>query len=198
VRRRVLGELFEKRLKLGIRSRVGDSGAQADARLKSNIGIVGELEGEIDVGVGDSETRGHDAHDGVIFVNELEVAADHRGIRIEVALPKAITEDHHGLRILAIGSVGRNQGAAEERGYAEMRAGVRGELNGGDVLREVLIGGGEVPSAPTRGDTFDAFGFAEGFELRAVDADPTSVAALVDYVEFDHAVGAEIGVGIDE
>ena len=110
-------------------------------------------------------------------------------------LPEQVTEHHHRLRVLAFGSVGRNQRAAQKSGHAEMDSGIARELNGWDVLRQFFVGGGEVPGPPSGGYAFEAFHLAQQFKLRPGQFKPV-VAGIGLHHQVDHAIGAFVGVGI--
>src|SRR5437879_3598158 len=107
-------------------------------------------------------------------------------------LPKLIAENHDRLRVLAVRSVGGDQGAAQQGGDAEMGAGVSCELDRRDILREVFVGRREIPRPPACGRAFDTLCLTEKLELRTGDSDPPVVTGFVDDDQMDHAVGAVV------
>jgi hypothetical protein len=71
-------------------------------------------------------------------------------------------------------------------------------LDGRDILWQILAGSGEIPGSPTRRYIFDAPCLPEGPELRTGHSHPTDVAVFVQDDEFDHAVGAQVGIRIHQ
>lgn len=109
-----------------------------------------------------------------------------------MTLPKKVTENDHGLWVLAVRSVRWEQRAAQEGGYAKIGPGVRRELDGRNVLRQIFAGGGEIPRPPARRDAFRAPQLPEDLQLRTRDANPPIVSALVDYKQIDHPFRAGV------
>jgi len=127
-------------------------------------------------------------------VNQLQVAPHHRRIRIEVALPKQVAQNNNRLRVLAVRRVGRDQGAAQQSGNAEMNPGITGELRRRNILRQVFVRRCQIPGPPTCRHTLQAFNLAQELKLGAGNPDPPGVTALVHHGQVDHAVGALIRV----
>jgi hypothetical protein len=61
-----------------------------------------------------------------------------------------------------------------------------------------LAGGGEIPGSPACRGAFDAFGLLQDFELGTGDSNPAIVAILIQHIELDRAVGADIRIWVHQ
>jgi hypothetical protein len=129
-------------------------------------------------------------------VHKLEPAPDDGTVRVEMPLPKQVTEDDNRLRVASLWIVRRDQSAAQKGRYPEMSARVTGELNGRHILGQVFVRGRQIPGPPARGHALDTLGLPQQFKLRPSDPNPPVVAAFVYHREVDHAVGALVGKGV--
>ena len=77
-----------------------------------------------------------------------------------------------------------------------MNPGICRELRGGDILGEILVGGGEIPRPPACGDTFEALDLPQRLELRTGDANPIPFTTLGHHRQMHHPVGALIRIRI--
>ena len=123
-------------------------------------------------------------------MDKLERAPDHGRVAVEAPMPEQVAQQDDRLRVLAVGSVGGDERTAVQRRHAEVAARVRRELDGRDILRQLVVSRGEIPGSPARGDHFRALELTQVAELRPGDTHIAVIAVLVDDDQVDHAVGA--------
>ena len=125
----ILRGLFCKFFQDGLEFSAGLGGCHSRAEFQRSseidMRVLRDMQREIDLSVAPFEARRHHADDLISLVHELDFAANNIGIAQEVSLPELIAEDHDTLRLLSIGSVGRNQPAALESGNAPVVGRVR-------------------------------------------------------------------------
>src|SRR5208282_5566252 len=193
----LLGELLEERLKLCVSLGDRNTRPQFERIAVVFVGVVGELEREVDVGFSPAKTWPHNPNDFVGFVNQLNGTAHNVWIACVIALPKRIAENDDSLRILTKGCVGGNQPTAQHSGAAPVIGSFRGDVHPLDIFGKVAIGCGEVP-APHGDDAFERLGLAKQLDFGPVEAGETVVARFVREPNFHHAVSTRIGEGIEQ
>src|SRR5208283_5741219 len=161
---RLFGEGFHQRLKLRVGGGARYPGPELDHRPVSSAGVIGELEGKINVTIAPGKARRRYAYDGVVLVYQLQGAADHSGVAVVVPLPELVAQNHHWLRILALRRVGGNKSPSQQGGHAKVVESVRGEVHPGDVLRKFAASGAQAPLVHCS-PTFDRLGLSELLKL---------------------------------
>ncbi len=116
---RLLVELLIKRRELSSRGSETDSWLQLDFDAVSLDLIVAQLQRGIDVRASPGEAHRHDSDDLVRLVVKLDGFPHGFGIALEVALPEFVGQNHHLLRILTIGHVGRCDVTANQRRHSQ-------------------------------------------------------------------------------
>src|SRR5690242_15573676 len=127
-----LRELLEQRLQLRVGRLMRNSRPQPDRRNISVVRAPRQLQGKVDIGIVPCEPRGHHAHDRVALVNQLNLPAQHSSIAVEMALPKRITQNRYGFRVLPFSRIRRKKRAAQQRRDAKMNESVCGHVDRGD------------------------------------------------------------------
>ena len=193
----LLGKLLDEGLKGGLGRCVADAGLEADADVEPAVEVLGNLLRDVDIGVVPGETRRRDTDDGVVLVDHLQGLAHDGAVAVEVPLPELVAEDDDRLGVLAIDGVRGLQAAAQRRGDAEVLEGVGAEVVGCDIFRQVGAGDCQVPLVG--GECIvDDRRFANLLPLAGGESDAIRFALAGVDAQMDHAVGAEVGVGIDQ
>ena len=189
--------VFDERLQFGVGLRRGDVAAQAERDAESGIGILGDMGGSEDIGLGPGEARRHYADDLIRNVIETDCAAEDVGIAEEIVLPETVAEDGDVCRFLSRRGVRRNEPAAEERRNAEMVGIVGGDEEAADVFWKVAVGGGGIRLLESD-DALERFELAELRDFRAGVARDAFVPLRIEEMNDREAIGVAIREGIDE
>ncbi len=197
MRRRVLGELLEQRLQLGIGG--GAAGARFEPQVCAEFRrrIVIQLERQVDIPIAPGEARWHHADYGVGLVDKLQRTTHHLRVGGVMSLPILKAEHHHRLRILAERRIGRDEAAADQRRHAEMGGGIGCQIVRGHIFRKIFIGGGEVPPILAH-HAFNRSGLAELTNLGAGQSRPVLIAGLVLEHQVHHAVRVLVRIRIHQ
>ena len=130
-------------------------------------------------------------------MNHLQRFTHYAAVSVEVPLPELVAEDDDSLRIFAVKSVRGLQPTAQRRRNSKVLEGIRAEVVGGDVFGQIGAGDGQIPLIGSE-CVLDHRGLANLLPLSTGKSDSLwSTRARVN-AQMDHAVGPEIGVGIDQ
>src|SRR5437762_2008163 len=70
-----LGKLLEQCLELAVRSRMSNAGFQFYEGLILDVGVISDLQREVNIGTPPGEARRHNTHNRVVLVDKLERTA---------------------------------------------------------------------------------------------------------------------------
>src|SRR6185503_17543439 len=164
-RRRVLGELFQDRLQLGVRPGSGHAEADFERHSKIDVGVRRDLQRQVDIRLAPAEARRHHARDPIRLPNQLDGTPNNVGIAAVISLPEPVTEHDHRFWLLPGRSVRRNQPPALQRGRSPVIRSVWTYVRRLDIFGKVAVGGGEVPTIYAN-DAFDGLDLTKLFDLR--------------------------------
>src|SRR5947209_9925007 len=102
-------ELLQQGLQFRVRGCMRHPRPEPDEWIEFDVWVTGDLERKIDVRVCPGEAGRQHPDDRVVLMHELERPAHGTRVRVEVALPEPVAQNHHRLWILTFRSIGGDQ-----------------------------------------------------------------------------------------
>jgi hypothetical protein len=195
--RRLFGELLHNRLQRGVRSLARLARLEPEVHDIDRHRVLVQIERQVNVGTVPLEARRCDPRDHVIFVFELQRLPQHSWIGIEVPLPELITKHRNGLRALSFHGVARHQSRSTPRRYTKKVEAIGCKEDGIHIFGQVVPGQSQRPVIH-RHQAVDCRRLPQLLDLRAAQADPSTVAGVVPDPQPHDAVSLREGKRMDQ